>query len=118
MNKKVLLIFLMLLSVISVFADQIPLARQYSPNDRDERERYENLNVRASLDNTTIFVNYSQIISSSIEVVDLETGIVVAHENCDSTSFTDIDISILTNGHYKLQISAFGYLWVGYFDVD
>lgn len=119
--KKInfLLVMFMLLSG-SVFAESINiLLVPDNPNGPDkEGSRSINAFPSASLNESTLTVNFPVYTTSQVVVRDAETGAVVYSASYDATRQVAVNLSSLPEGTYELHVYAFGKWWWGEFEIE
>jgi|LSQX01.1.fsa_nt_gb hypothetical protein len=75
--------------------------------------------VYASIDEQVITVSFSDVVSSSIVVYDTtESENLLYSRTFEPDSRVQADLTTLDTGEYIIEIYAYGYWWIGYFEID
>ena len=105
------------MTVMSSYADNIPLVKKGEPNDYDDRGRSSIAGLNASFEDECISVCYYQNTNHKVQVVTLDGDIIIDElVSYGQTSF--IDVSELSPGEYILNVYAFGCWWTGTFYIE
>lgn len=73
--------------------------------------------VNASIEDQMLTVSFSDVTASSIVVYDA-TDTVVFSQNYAPAYSAQADLTSLPAGDYVVEIYAFGYWWIGYFEIE
>lgn len=116
MKTKLLLLIGMF---ISVSASAAPLRRHNIKLERNElQERSLNIPFSACIDNSSLFINSSDVITElSVAIINRVTNEVVYTETYSSFSGSCIDVSLFTAGEYCIQLTLDSTMYLGNFSI-
>ena len=115
-KKNIILLILAVVFTLPVFAhSQISLRKQSGHQTGSRREQV----VSASIDEQVLTVSFTDVTASSIVVYDAtDPDTVRFSQNYAPAYSAQADLTSLPAGDYVVEIYAFGYWWIGYFEIE
>lgn len=115
-KKNIILLILAVVFTLPVFAhSQISLRKQSGHQTGSRTEQV----VSASIDEQVLTVSFTDVTASSIVVYDAtDPDTVLFSQNYAPAYSAQADLISLPAGDYVVEIYAFGYWWIGYFEIE
>ena len=115
-KKNIILLILAVVFTLPVFAhSQISLRKQSVHQTGSRTEQV----VSASIDEQVLTVSFTDVTASSIVVYDAtDPDTVLFSQNYAPAYSAQADLTSLPAGDYVVEIYAFGYWWIGYFEIE
>lgn len=115
-KKNIILLILAVVFTLPVFAhSQISLRKQSGHQTGSRTEQV----VSASIDEQVLTVSFTDVTASSIVVYDAtDPDTVLFSQNYAPAYSAQADLTSLPAGDYVVEIYAFGYWWIGYFEIE
>lgn len=115
-KKNIILLILAVVFTLPVFAhSQISLRKQSGHQTGSRTEQV----VSASIDEQVLTVSFTDVTASSIVVYDAtDPDTVLFSQNYTPAYSAQADLTSLPAGDYVVEIYAFGYWWIGYFEIE
>ena len=115
-KKNIILLILAVVFTLPVFAhSQISLRKQSGHQTGSRTEQV----VSASIDEQVLTVSFTDVTASSIVVYDAtDPDTVLFSQNYAPAYSAQANLTSLPAGDYVVEIYAFGYWWIGYFEIE
>lgn len=116
-KKNIFLLILAVVFTLPVFAhSQISLRKQ---SGHQTGSRTTEQVVSASINEQVLLVSFTDVTESSIVVYDVTNpDTVLFSQNYAPAYRAQADLTSLPAGEYVVEIYAFGYWWIGYFEIE
>lgn len=115
-KKSIILLIMAAVLTLPLFASTpVSLKKKPGPNTGSRSEDV----VTASIDEQLLTVSFSNATASSIVVYDAtDHDAALFSQNYSPAYSAQADLTSLPAGDYVVEIYAFGYWWIGYFEIE